>query len=274
MKKSLLLKVVCLLICFGQCTTDSSNQKVKTSLINEVLENNKDNSGSWQHSINKIKYTITPDSLRHGRNLLCFHSKKIDILCTNADIYEYTEPKVSNDFLSDEEFNQLTIKEKLYYAANYPETSTQICEKWTGASSGIITFHFGYEYYLLYPSDRQKSIFEEEKDSVIYYLNDCLSNSDYVKTGFKQFLDYADYHMIPYVIDQYHASQDKELLIVLAGLLPRHYKLLESITYKRFEDLEMFERPYIPDTPSNRKQLLEIARSYYSSQVVLEEKKL
>lgn len=290
MKISIYFIILFILLCLTQCTLDASSTNQKGNSKNTTKNTAHDDkqvqslnqgvkilsSYPWKYTINKLKYLATPDSLRYRKNILCFQAEKVVILCLDSHLKRFSRRRFfePTEFLDDKEYNQLTIKEKLYYAANYPESTTQICNGWLKPEDYKISFKFDMGYYSTYPSDRQASIFQE--DSTIVYLRQCLRDNQNLNTSFKVFLGEVSYKIIPDLIAYYEQTTDKEILTTLLSILPYNYKPLEGLLPMSFEDfsMDLNLHPYIIDTPSNRKQLLEIAQNYYDNQVALEEQNL
>jgi hypothetical protein len=281
MKKSLLLLLCIVTFVFWQCANKTS-QKDTSSAKEDTTQNISEDVGDFKEDSEDAEDKQDTIDPYQSKDILCYRSAKIDKMVlankgTKKPKEDEMDWEMNFDFLTEKEFNQLNIKEHLYYAFCFPEMSTQICAMYMPDKNKDKKI----QLFLPFPEDvrvlseRQSNKLKENKDSVVVYLNQCIDNAKTLDTEFKSNLTEVDaYLCIPNLIARYKkaSKKDNELLTTLVMLMRNsdYAPLTESAMIQKAYESSTHEGqiPSIPANEENIKKIIGWAEAYYQSKKV------
>ncbi|HYV90660.1 MAG TPA: hypothetical protein VE978_02715 [Chitinophagales bacterium] len=236
--------------------------KSKTIFENSIKSNIKINS-SLQENMPELRSEINnPQGINS-----CFHSPRISALTakdTTKESYGISKK------ISETDFKKLFVVEYLEYAVDHPEAYMQIC------SMFIREKYENEKIYANLPmkgegftmSKRQLQSLAGNRDSVIYYLNQCISRQEKVGEALKEIIILLTaYESIPDMMQILKSKKPRDNYLLTTMML-----LMKNDNYDLFLKSNIYKELYasgkykesIEFNLANQDAIAQLANSYYS----------
>lgn len=205
------------------------------------------------------------------KNFACFcTSAKIEALAKKArqnPEFEYEDHILD---LSDADFNKFSVREKFIFAVTCPEGYTQTC--------AMANEHRNIDQNLFKSiprvmegkiiSERQVEALKKNRDSTIFYLNQCMANSTAIPNEYRELiLKLKAVECIPAVVNLIENSPktDTYLLTVLMQLMKqgKYAPFQETDLYKTLYPKKYSPTYFVPLTEDRKKLIIEHALEFF-----------
>ena len=176
-----------------------------------------------------------------------------------------------NNKINDHELEKMTIKEKLLFTLYYPEYYNQTCSYFhipIPETHSLIYKSLPRNLEGKYPSKRQEDALIANKDSIQYYLKDCLVNGGKFYIPVKRLIvDLKFIDFIPLAIERYQMTKDPFLLTMCMEMMQNdfYFPYLNSDIQNRFKEKQYLEFYYILKNDAHVTEIITHAKNYYNS---------
>lgn len=197
---------------------------------------------------------------------LCQRSAHLEELLKNTS--ENTE-LLQRKILSEKDFTSLTAKEYFIYAMSYPERYYQSCSMYFQEADADQYIHAYLpkqgEGFVI--SERQRDALVKNRDSVVFYLNQCLSEINSVPLNYKREIILLNaYECIPDLIRIYKAGGYKDYYMLTVFL-----NLMMDTDFTQFRSTDLYFALYsdfdrdakISFTESDKNAILDLIDQYH-----------
>lgn len=197
----------------------------------------------------------------------CFHSQRIYALTakdTTKESYGVSKK------ISETDFKKLFAAEYLEYAVDHPESYRQICSMYYPDKNENDRIHANLpmkgEGFTM--SNRQSQSLISHRDSVICYLNQCISRQDQVGITFKEIIVMLSaYESIPDMLQKLKSKMPRDNYLLTTMMV-----LMKNDNYAPFLKSDIYKDLYASDnykesiefTSANNDAIAQFANSYYS----------
>lgn len=213
----------------------------------------------WDFYQSRVRSTIPPYGLEKVKSLMK----------TIKDKYS-DEDDDGIHALTADQYNSLSLREKFTYSMINPEMYSQNCDVYIPIPHanqkvfGYIVNWSGDSYW----SERQENYFLNNRDSVMALVKESTSRSKKMGANYKEVLVGINaWEMIPFIIDYYESSKDKDALTVLFLLMKKgeYPEFLKSASYRKLYGQDTYQYNSMLDfNQANEDLILGRAMGYYS----------
>lgn len=172
--------------------------------------------------------------------------------------------------LSNEVYNQLTVREKFTYTMIHPEVYSQNCTIFVPQSNEENKI-FGYLISWMDEetwSDRQIKFLNDNRDSVIVLIRESVNRSKRMGVNYKDALvAIKAWEIVPFLIDYFKShKKDKDVLTTLMLLMKddQYDEFIKSATYKKlYGNTDADYETAINYNSQNEELIIKRARNYF-----------
>jgi hypothetical protein len=227
---------------------------------------------TWGDTSNTNNSSYVEDRLKN--TIPSYNLSKIEILIAKSMSLNNLETKDTDKidfYLSEKDFNKLTIKEKFTYTMAYPEIKSS-----NGIPDSINIYKENKIFGMLpstanYPkwSIRQKKFLNQYRKNIQEFIQESSSKNQHMGLNLKNaLLEINAVESIPFLINFYKSTDknDKDLLTVLMLLVKKgkYYPFVRSNVYRQlYNDNVNFWESYIDYSDINEEYILKTAHNFY-----------
>ncbi|UTW61641.1 hypothetical protein KFE98_16740 [bacterium SCSIO 12741] len=180
----------------------------------------------------------------------------------------YHENATSNRiWITEEDYENLSIKDKLHYALNYPESYSQICY-FQRQDPNEIRGHISGTMSGLRFSERQRKLLLSQHDSIGIYLAECVEIGAIPDRLMLQAMVWSKAWLcIPYLLENFDQGSIRNTEYLTAILLIlwscEDEAFLKSTIYQELYGSGEFRAPPIPYSEKTRAEIESLAMNFY-----------
>lgn len=168
-------------------------------------------------------------------------------------------------------YQLLSFREKFTYHMIHPESFSQICDAFPPIQDehkkifGRLPDYYDEEEW----SDRQKTFFKTNRDSVMKLMKECISKNNRIGVNFKEaIVEINGTEMIPFLIATYNKAvkKDHDILTILLLLMEnnKYPPFMASISHKKLYSDSTDWQTFLVYNKANEDLIFERATGFYN----------